>query len=237
MTDSAAALSADSSAGVPDAETFGITVVSRAYHADLLDAARKLGSIKALAEHLGVAIPTVADWVGLRSFPTLDTPRKRRFWLKRWPEVDKKLFALTGKTTRQLFPGFVRLSGVLDAPKVTETTREFSAGDMRRLAGRPAELPPPERSLDLEGLRERLGQALDTLTYREREVLKLRYGLGGGDAFSLEETARVFKVTRERVRQVELKAIRRLQDGGPRQAALAPFADALLGIPRGEMNA
>ena len=52
---------------------------------------------------------------------------------------------------------------------------------------------------------------LKTLTYREREIIKLRYGLGDGYTYTLEEVGRIFKVTRERVRQIEAKAVRKLQ--------------------------
>jgi RNA polymerase primary sigma factor len=62
-----------------------------------------------------------------------------------------------------------------------------------------------------EMLRERIDQVLKTLTYREREIIKLRYGIGDGYTYTLEEVRRIFKVTRERVRQVEAKAIRKLQ--------------------------
>ncbi len=60
-------------------------------------------------------------------------------------------------------------------------------------------------------LRQRINDVLKTLTYREREILKLRYGIGDGYTYTLEEVGRIFKVTRERVRQVESKAIRKLQ--------------------------
>ena len=60
-------------------------------------------------------------------------------------------------------------------------------------------------------LKNRIEQVLKTLTYREREIIKLRYGIGDGYTYTLEEVGRIFKVTRERVRQVEAKAIRKLQ--------------------------
>ena len=59
--------------------------------------------------------------------------------------------------------------------------------------------------------KSRLEGVLKTLTYREREIIKLRYGIGDGYTYTLEEVGRIFKVTRERVRQVEAKAIRKLQ--------------------------
>ena len=60
-------------------------------------------------------------------------------------------------------------------------------------------------------LKERIDHILRTLSYREREIIKLRYGIGDGYTYTLEEVGRIFKVTRERVRQVEAKAIRKLQ--------------------------
>ena len=60
-------------------------------------------------------------------------------------------------------------------------------------------------------LKDKIEQVLKTLTYREREIIKLRYGIGDGYTYTLEEVGRIFKVTRERVRQVEAKAIRKLQ--------------------------
>ena len=60
-------------------------------------------------------------------------------------------------------------------------------------------------------LRDKIDQVLKSLTYREREIIKLRYGLGDGYSYTLEETGRIFKVTRERIRQIESKALRKLQ--------------------------
>ena len=61
-------------------------------------------------------------------------------------------------------------------------------------------------------LRDRIEGLLKTLTYREREIIRLRYGLGDGYTYTLEEVGRIFKVTRERVRQIEAKAVRKLQN-------------------------
>jgi len=69
----------------------------------------------------------------------------------------------------------------------------------------------PVNSATQEMLKERIDHVLKTLTYREREIIKLRYGIGDGYTYTLEEVGRIFKVTRERVRQVEAKAVRKLQ--------------------------
>ena len=73
-------------------------------------------------------------------------------------------------------------------------------------------------------LKGRIEAVLKTLTYREREIIKLRCGIGDGYTYPLEEVGRIFKVTRERVRQVEAKAIRKLQHP-VRARKLSPFLD------------
>jgi RNA polymerase primary sigma factor len=73
------------------------------------------------------------------------------------------------------------------------------------------EVDSPVASATQEMLKERIDIVLKTLSYREREIIKLRYGIGDGYTYTLEEVGRIFKVTRERVRQVEAKAIRKLQ--------------------------
>ena len=62
-----------------------------------------------------------------------------------------------------------------------------------------------------EVLKEKITEVLDTLTDREREIICLRYGIGDGYTYTLEEVGRRFNVTRERVRQIEAKAIKKLQ--------------------------
>jgi RNA polymerase primary sigma factor len=77
-----------------------------------------------------------------------------------------------------------------------------------------------------EMLKDKIDVVLKTLTYREREIIKLRYGLGDGYTYTLEEVGRIFKVTRERVRQIEAKAVRKLQHP-VRSKQLKGFLDRL----------
>ena len=60
-------------------------------------------------------------------------------------------------------------------------------------------------------LREQLDEVLDTLNAREKQVLRYRYGLDDGAPKTLEEVGKIFKVTRERIRQIEVKALRKLR--------------------------
>jgi RNA polymerase primary sigma factor len=74
----------------------------------------------------------------------------------------------------------------------------------------PSESDPLAES-NRHALKIRIEQAMEHLNYREREILKLRYGLADGYSYTLEEVGRIFSVTRERVRQIESKAVRKLQ--------------------------
>ncbi len=75
-----------------------------------------------------------------------------------------------------------------------------------------------------QALKQRLESCLQELNHREREILRLRYGLADGYSYTLEEVGQIFSVTRERVRQIEAKAVRKLQQ--PQQSKrLVGFLD------------
>ena len=82
----------------------------------------------------------------------------------------------------------------------------------------------PSEQAQNENLRRRIYKVLKTLSYREREIIKLRYGLGDGYCYTLEEVGHIFKVTRERIRQIEAKAVRKLQQPS-RSQELVGFLD------------
>ena len=69
---------------------------------------------------------------------------------------------------------------------------------------------PPDKVISIN-LREQIDEALKSLTQREAKVLKMRFGLGDGNEHTLEEVGQQFKVTRERIRQIEAKALRKLK--------------------------
>jgi len=82
---------------------------------------------------------------------------------------------------------------------------------------------PPETVININ-LREQIGEALKSLTEREAKVLKMRFGLGDGNEHTLEEVGQQFKVTRERIRQIEAKALRKLKHPS-RSRKLKSFTD------------
>ena len=106
----------------------------------------------------------------------------------------------------------------LDRPVGNSEDSQF--GDLLPDSG--AESPATGASQEM--LRGRINAVLKTLSYREREIIKLRYGLGDGYSYTLEEVGHIFKVTRERIRQIEAKAVRKLQQPS-RSQELVGFLD------------
>ncbi len=84
----------------------------------------------------------------------------------------------------------------------------------------------PLYDTNMEMLKERLEDVMSDLSYREREIIRLRYGLTDGYTYTLEEVGKIFSVTRERVRQIESKAVRKLQQPY-RTRALVGFLDGV----------
>ena len=79
-------------------------------------------------------------------------------------------------------------------------------------------------------LKTRIAEVLDVLDYREREILRLRFGLADGYSYTLEEVGKIFSVTRERIRQIETKALRTLQHP-TRARQLAGFLERPVAVP------
>jgi len=87
--------------------------------------------------------------------------------------------------------------------------------------------PSPTKETFRMFLREQLSRALEQLDEREREILKLRYGLEDGHPRTLKDVSLKFNITRERVRQIEIKAIEKLKHPS-RRAELKRFRELLL---------
>jgi len=82
----------------------------------------------------------------------------------------------------------------------------------------------PYESTSLQMLRENVDEVLEALSDREAKVLKMRFGLAGNKMMTLEEVGRQFGVTRERIRQIEAKALRKLKHPS-RRKKLQDFLD------------
>ena len=88
----------------------------------------------------------------------------------------------------------------------------------------------PLQGINQESLKNRIAEVLDALDYREREIIRLRFGLADGYSYTLEEVGKIFSVTRERVRQIETKAVRSLQHP-IRAKKLLSFMNDLANVP------
>ncbi len=93
----------------------------------------------------------------------------------------------------------------------------------------------PLYDIHQQALKQQINNALQILNHREREILRLRYGLADGYSYTLEEVGKIFSVTRERVRQIESKAVRKLQQPY-RSHALRDFLDGLEPNPSGGLK-
>ena len=87
-------------------------------------------------------------------------------------------------------------------------------------------MPSPPDAVIRINLREKIEEALESLTEREAKILKMRFGLGDGNEHTLEEVGQQFKVTRERIRQIEAKALGKLKHPS-RSKKLRGFASGL----------
>ena len=76
------------------------------------------------------------------------------------------------------------------------------------------DLPSPEESMMTDSLRQEIERSLDMLNAREADVIRLYFGLAGNQPHTLEEIGQKFELTRERVRQIKEKAIRRMKHAG-----------------------
>jgi RNA polymerase sigma factor (sigma-70 family) len=93
--------------------------------------------------------------------------------------------------------------------------REIDAGLLLTVsedAARMRLLPAPSNDVELRDLKAAIESILSTLSWREGEIIKLRYGLCGEQAHTLSEVGQIVRLTRERVRQIETNAIRKLTD-------------------------
>lgn len=198
-------------------QSLSLRFITTIRHGVLDDLVTKLGSIRALAKELGLCEQTVSGWVNLRSVPRFEGGEGKGPWGKeKSRRVVLKLCELTGKRIDEIFPDFsyavikgmarkVVRDAKLSQAQAEEMLARKDAGERRQL------LPDPSSEAAKLELSERVKRAIKTLSYREREVIKLRYGLDDGLTYTQAEIGLMMKVTKERVSQIEAKAIRKMQ--------------------------
>ena len=199
-----------------------ITAVAKLKHADLWAVCKRLGGQSALARELGANPWEVGRWVALQRCPP-EEPTKS--WpAERLRQLEIKLMELTGKPLHILFPAELRENvAFLTRPKATEKTARVRFSALLHYAAATTARLEHQARVELSSAEaaDAVQKALKTLSYREKLVIEMRFGIGGGKPMTLAECGRVLKVTQERIRQTEAKAMRKLQ--GYRSIRLLPF--------------
>lgn len=176
----------------------------------------KCGSRKAAAEEVGVCLSTFSAWVNFRTQPCLHTVGKNP---EKYKGVFLRLEQLTGRSIYEIFPKLPKGAKKLLSKKHTRTkTVDVLEIGVELEAEKLTYEQDFDRQILIEQAHGELEKAFKTLSHREREILKLRYGWGDGHTYTLEEVGHIFKLNKERIRQIEATAIRKLQQ--PSRAGL-----------------
>jgi RNA polymerase sigma factor (sigma-70 family) len=195
-------------------ESIDLTAITKLRHAALWELSKRLGGQAQAAEQCFVTTSIFNQWTTLKkAFPSAPT---RGWWMnkERWTQTKDALESLTGQTLSQLWPQ--ALLNVIETHQLITTVEQVIEVPEQALLAYAEEtatrfrLPPPVVHIEQDELRGAIQTAMKSLSPREREVLELRYGLDGGEQRSLEDVGHIVGVSRERVRQIEARATRRL---------------------------
>ncbi|MHC4406343.1 MAG: sigma-70 family RNA polymerase sigma factor [Planctomycetota bacterium] len=190
---------------------FNVTIVAKPKHSILYDLVKRFGSLDALAKELGISKGALSAWINLRTMPVLGkgrspVPREKR------DRIAMKLVELTHKPIEEIFPEYVR-EKLSEIPQEVIFRGEIDGRFLPSYEER-MRLPSPEDAAIDNERRGIVSGALRGLSYRQQEVLKLRYGLGGYTEHTLKEVGHIFKLSAERIRAIEREALKRLTRQG-----------------------
>ena len=187
-----------------------VGIQARLKNGILWEAALKLGSQKALADHLGVHQMYMNDWINFKRSPDFIAHPDR------WSEVESKLLQLTGHTLDEIFPPEIRSAEFQKRQRRIDAIVEMPIERLMEAGLVPKQLTAPDNLLFAREQSDVIAHVLGTLKPREAEVIKMRFGLDGYSEHTLDDLVPKFKVTRERIRQIEIKALNKLRERGPR---------------------
>lgn len=187
-----------------------VAIQARLKNGILYEAAKKLGSQSALARYLGLTPMEVGAWINFQRTPHSVTTYHRRSE-EFWQDIENKLFALTGHTLEEIFPPELATEAFLKRQKRIEAIVEMPVEQLLAAGAVPQLLPAPDDALLHKETTEIVDYVLDTLKPNYKQVLELRYGLDGGGERTLAEVGKIMGVGPERVRQIEVSALRKLR--------------------------
>ncbi|MDO8529792.1 MAG: sigma-70 family RNA polymerase sigma factor [bacterium] len=141
--------------------------------------------------------------------------RRRRVCLKEYSRPCLALEKALKTPAEELFPEelYQKMLG-MQTSKAVEISSfgALPAPDRQKLLFLSAPDPSPLTRAEFEELRERIDEVLHTLTLRQRQIIEMRYGILDGKSYTYDELSEFFKITRERVRQIELWVLRKLRE-------------------------
>jgi RNA polymerase sigma factor (sigma-70 family) len=178
-------------------------------HGTLYELCQQHGGVKGLAEKLGIGDQTVYQWLRMRRVPKIS----RHFT----QAVADRLVAMAGMPLDEIFPKELEAATELFKQHGTRVTIadvpvEQLAVLHRQYVDR-LTCEDPSEIADRKDYGEKVLKLLKFLTEREREIIELRFGLGDdGVCYTLEEVGHICKVTGARVRQIEARALRKIQN-------------------------
>ena len=208
--------------------TFPITAQTKFKHAAILRAIRKCGSVADFAKTVGISASNACKLSNMRWCPP---SQPNSHWsIEKFNFFKAAIEKLTGESYQSLFPNELRATVSLNTfAETVEQTKEVPLAGLIEYSENRRErllLPCPSEKAESSELREDLIKVLQTLPIRERTVMEFRWGLGDDTSgpHTLTETAKHIGRTKERVRQIELRAIRSLQQPS-RSAILCEHLD------------
>lgn len=148
-----------------------------------------------LARKLNISPVTIGRYFNLQDFP-------------RTEETMQKITSLLKMVPEDIFPQIIREPDFMEKSKTWTIYKEV---DIEYLAFNKLPEIAYEPEMDGFDMMAKINEALDTLTPREAKVLRLRFGLEDGKELNLEETGRELDISKERIRQIEAKAFRKLK--------------------------
>lgn len=179
-------------------------------------------SLAAFCRRFGLPQGSVGGYLNLRTNPRRLTAFGRQLVEPRLTKTAQRLCEITGLPADELFPMQLYAFGQMRAVAEVESERFVSLSSAKRLA-----LPPSqEESIARDELAREVSEVLETLTPREAMVIKQRFGLDGHEEHTLDAVADSFHVSRERVRQIETKALRKLRNPSRSGRLLAAGGDS-----------
>lgn len=179
------------------AKTFRLGYDAKAYNARLREAREKMGlSKKEMARFLGVTYGYYCHLERMRVYPG-----KR---------LRERIEATLGQLWQELFPEEIRRFAWREVRVEKDVPVSLLSLENREVLALPAETSI-EEEVELRLMREELDKLLGDLAPRERDIIRLRYGLADGQERTLREVGEIFRVGGERIRQIEIRAIKKLK--------------------------